>query len=895
MGQHPFQTNFTGGEQTPFLNARVDYKKYPNGAERLIDSVVHVTGGASRRAGSQFVALAKGRSCFQASAFQNNAFQTGAAASVRLVEFVFNTQEAYVLEFGAKYIRFYRNRQQILGNGTGAELTNNGTFSGSLSGWTLQQLNGGTVTHQAPGVAQLATGAAGTAGISQQLTGLVPGVTYAVTFEVGGASISHGIGTAIGDGSLASQVTVAPGSFRTLFVAPATGTAVIWWQATTPNVVAQLDNVTAKEATPLEIETPYEAADIRSLRFAPSADTLYITHKKYPLKKLLRITDLLWTLQDVVLTPPPTEEVPLAPPAKLTPGATFGQAVTFTADAPVFNNADVNRQIKSRGGVAIIVGFTSTTVVTADIIAPFLSTDQIPAGLWTIDGSPSAQITMSAGQPVNGIVTATLATAGFRSTDVGGFLHVHDGIFEITNVSSSSVVSAKVIKVITGASLVSPSGAWTLEFESFSDGLGYPETVNFYEQRLWLSKGFTVYGSRTGDFENFAGGVNDDDAVEFLIINGSNQVDIIRWMKSLQNMLAGTIGSEYRISGGNDSAITPTVVLNKPQSSWGSDPVPDARKAGEVVLFVQRGRRQLREMAFSLDQGEFGGFKAADLTVLAEHLFRSGIVEVAWCSSPDPYLLTPLEDGRMAVAAYAREEDVVAWSQFRPAGWPHKAQYKSVAVIPAMCGSGDEIWTIVRRIVGGRSGYYIEVFDGQLNTDCALVYEGPILVDTLVGLGHLEGAEVDVLYASPSSFQKNAFQMSAFQRVRSRHFTATVEGGGVVVPSLSPRIEVGLHYDNEIKTLPLETQTQAGTAHFRKKRDNTIYVRFYCSKGDGITVNGELVPRRPLENTELFDFQKEANLGWDRALPVTIKNTKPFAMTVLGVSRSLQVDDGDAP
>ena len=893
MGQHPFQTNFTGGEQTPFLGARVDYKKYPNGAELLIDSVVNVMGGASRRAGTQFVAQARGRGAFQPSMVQDNAFQTHNSRGVRLVEFIFNTNEAYVLEFGSKYIRFYRNRQQLLGNGSGPELVTNGTFNADLSGWTLQQDNGATVVQAAPGVAQLATGAAGFAGISQQISGLVPGVKYAVTFEVGGAGLALEVGTSFGLRDLAFNGNIAAGSYRALFVAPSNGTVFLRWWLSAPATVSQLDNVTLKEATPLEIETPYEAEHIRSLRFASSADVLYITHTKYAARKLIRLSELLWTLQEVVFVPPPTREVDIQPQAKLTPGAVLGQGVTFTTDAIAFVNADVNRQIKSRGGVAIITAFVNGQQVTADIVSPFLSTDQVPAGLWSLDGSPSSIITFAAGTPVNAITGVTATTAAFRSTDVGGFIHALDGIFEITAVTSSTTLLVKILKIIPGATLVAQSGAWTLEFEEFSEGLGYADCVNFFEQRLWFSKGFTLYGSRVGDFENFGLGVNDDDAVKYPIVNGSNQVDVIRWMKSMKELMLGTTGSEYRIRGANESSITASAPpLVHSQSEWGSDPEPDARKAGKAVIFTQRGRRQIREMAFSIEDD---GYNAADISVLAEHLFRDGIVELARVSSPESYLLAVLEDGRMACATYAREEDVVAWTQFRPAGWPFKAQYVSVCVIPAKCGSGDEVWALVDRNIGGSRTTTVEVFDGQLNTDCALVYDDDIRVETLVGLSHLEGETVDELYTSPSAFQKNAFQMSAFQRVRARHVETTVVGGGVEVPSPSVRVEVGLHYDNTIKTLPLEVQTQQGTAHFRKKRDNTIYVRFFCSKGDGITVNGEAVPRKMLEDRELVDFTKEANLGWDRALPVTIKNTKPFGMTVLGVSRSTQVDDGDAP
>lgn len=890
MGTHQFQTNFSAGELSPFVYARTDYKKYPNGMELGMNAVVKVTGGVTRAAGTQYIAKAKDRSAFQASMVQDDAFQLFPTKGARLVPFVFNTQEAYVLEMGHKYMRFYRNRAQLQGTGSGSELVLNGGFAFDLSNWTLQQDNGGTVSWQAPGVAQLDPGPVGVAGVSQTIGSLVVGDTYVVTFDIGGGSAILNIGTTFQSGTLVSERTLTPGTYRVTFTA-ATANANISLRTAGPTTVVRIDNVSMKSSQPLELATPYKASDIRSLRFTQSADVMYITHAAYPTKKLIRLSDSVWTLQDVVLTPPPTLEVDLAPTANLTPGATVGQGVTFTADvANTFVGADINRQIKAQGGVAIIKTFVSGTQVTADIVQPFISTDAIPAGIWSMDGSPSSDITFSAKAPINAVVTATLVTAGFRSTDVGKFIKGLDGILEITAVSSNTVVSAQILKAPSGLTVV--SGAWTLESEAFSVSQGYAEVCNFFEQRLWLSKKFTLYGSVSGDFENFADGVKDDDAVNFPIVNGANQVDVIRWIKSLKDNLVGTIGTEYRVFGGTEQAITPTHILTKPQSAWGSDPEPDAVRAGEAVIFVQRGRQQLREMGFQLEKDGFG---AADIAVLAEHIFRSGITEIAYCSSPDSYVLAITDDGRLGVCTYYREEDVLAWTQLRPNRWPSQGKYRSVCVIPAKCGSGDEIWVLVERVINGRTGLYVEVFDGQLNTQCALVYDDTIPADTIVGLSHLEGETVDVVYRKQSAFQKNFVQLTAFQRTRSFDFTTKVVGGAVVVPQQAIRIEVGLHYDTEITTLDLDTQTQQGTAQFRRKRSPSIYARFYCSHGDGITVNREAVNRYEVEAGEIYDYIKEANLGWNRKDKITIRQTKPYSMTVLGVARNLIIDDGEAP
>lgn len=891
MGTHPFQTNFAAGELSPFLYARTDYKKYPNGMELGMNAVVKVTGGISRAAGSQYIAKAKDRSAFQPSMVQDNAFQLFPAKGTRLVPFVFNTQEAYTLEMGHKYIRFFRNRAQLMGTGSGAELVLNGGFSFDLSSWTLQQDNGGTVVWQAPGVAQLDPGTVGVAGVSQSVSSLVVGDTYVVTFDIGGGSVTFDAGTTLGAGNLVSKRVLTPGSYRATFIAASPGTAVLNFVSTVPSVVLRVDNVSLKSAVPLEITTPYRSEHIRSMRFTQSADVMYITHGSYPEKKLTRLSDAVWTLQDVVLTPPPTEEIPIAPTANLTPGATIGQGVTFTADvANTFLPADINRQIKAQGGVAIIKTFTDGQHVVADIVQPFISTDSIPAGIWSMDGSPSSDITFSAKQPINAVVDATLVTAGWRATDKGKFIKGLDGILEITNITSSTVAQAQILKAPSGLTVL--TGAWTLQSEAFSESQGYAEVCNFFEQRLWFSKKFTIYGSVSGDFENFADGVKDDDAVTFPIVNGSNQVDVIRWIKSLKDNLVGTIGTEYRVFGGTEQPITSTHILTKPQSAWGSDPEPDACRAGEAVIFVQRGRQQLREMGFQLDKD---GFAAADIAVLAEHIFRSGITEIAYCSSPDNYILAVTDDGRIGVCTYYREEDVIAWTQLRPAGWPTKGKYRSVCVIPGKCGSGDEIWALVERVINGRTGLYIEVFDGQLNTQCALVYDDSIPADTIVGLAHLEGEKVDVVYRKLSFIQPGVFQKTAFQRTRSFDFTTTVTGGAVSTPKPAIRIEVGLHYDTEITTLDLDTQTQQGTAQFRRKRTPAIYARFYCSHGDGITVNGEAVNRFELEAGEIYDYIKEANLGWARKDKVTIRQTKPYSMTVLGVARNFLIDDGEAP
>ena len=59
MSFKTIKPSFAGGELSPALAARVDLSKYHVGARELKNCFVHPHGGASNRAGTEFVAEAK--------------------------------------------------------------------------------------------------------------------------------------------------------------------------------------------------------------------------------------------------------------------------------------------------------------------------------------------------------------------------------------------------------------------------------------------------------------------------------------------------------------------------------------------------------------------------------------------------------------------------------------------------------------------------------------------------------------------------------------------------------------------------------------------------------------------------------------------------------------------
>ena len=92
----PIQTNFTGGEISPRLLGRVDLTKYTSSVQRCENFICFPHGGITKRSGTRFIAEVKDSS-----------------KKVRLIPFIFSTVQAYVLEFGHYYVRFYRNEGQI--------------------------------------------------------------------------------------------------------------------------------------------------------------------------------------------------------------------------------------------------------------------------------------------------------------------------------------------------------------------------------------------------------------------------------------------------------------------------------------------------------------------------------------------------------------------------------------------------------------------------------------------------------------------------------------------------------------------------------------------------------------------------------------------------------------
>ncbi len=326
-----------------------------------------------------------------------------------------------------------------------------------------------------------------------------------------------------------------------------------------------------------EIASPYLTAELFDIKFAQSADIMYITHNNHPTRKLSRTGHTSWSLTEVVFTDGPYLDVNTTN-TTMTPSATSGSSITITASGSVFVATDVDRLINFSNGYAKITAFTSATVVTANVLDDFDNT------------------------------TATKD--------------------------------------------------WKLG--SFSTTTGFPSCVSFFEQRLVFaattSQPQTLFFSKSGDYENMTGGTDADSAMVYTI--ASNQVNVIQALKATRTLIVMTTGGEYAVSSGSaQDAITPSNINIRKQSNYGSAGV-DALSIGNATLFLQRAKRKIRELAYNFDSDSY---QAPDLTILAEHITDSGIVQMDYQQEPFSIAWCVRNDGVLAGFTYNRLQQVTAW------------------------------------------------------------------------------------------------------------------------------------------------------------------------------------------------------------------------------------------
>ncbi len=224
---------------------------------------------------------------------------------------------------------------------------------------------------------------------------------------------------------------------------------------------------------------------------------------------------------------------------------------------------------------------------------------------------------------------------------------------------------------------------------------GYPRFAGLHQGRLWFGgtpgQPTTLLGSATDDFTNFRVGSNDDSALHLTL--ATDDQSRICWICPARSLLVGTSASEWTLSAPDGGAVTASNAAFTRQSSVGSEG-KDAYSVENAVFYVQRGGKRLREISYKL---ESDGFTSTDTSLLAEHLFASGVKEWAVQRGSSTHLWVLMNDGTLGVLTTNVEQQVTAWQRVCFPG-------RRVCHIVALMQEGsseDELWLVMRHEVNG--------------------------------------------------------------------------------------------------------------------------------------------------------------------------------------------------
>ena len=579
------------------------------------------------------------------------------------------------------------------------------------------------------------------------------------------------------------------------------------------------------------LTTPYLAAHLMDLHYAQDSDVLTLTHPSYPAKQLARTSATVWTLTDVSFAPSTT--VPT------------GVAVVETVP-------------------------TATNLSPQNYVVTALAADGITESLASAVVVASNNLTLAG----NFNTVTWSAVAGASRYNV---YKQRGGSFGYIGQTTALTVTDD--NVLADTSKTPPEDVYEL-----NTGVGdYPAACTYHEQRRWFAGTTgdpqTVWATRNATQANLTSSIpsQDDDGLQFRI--ASRQQNAIRHLVPLSDMIALTVGGEFRIYADNAPSITPTSLTIKPQGYAGANNVQPALTSGSI-LYVQSQGSRVREMAYNWQNS---AYSSIDISIMAPHLFNGfTIVDMAYSRAPVPFLWCVRSDGALLGLTYVPEQQVYGWHQHVTDG-----TFESVCCVAE--GSEDVLYAVVKRTVNAREVRYIErlrtrIFVEQEDAffvDSGLTYDGAPTA-AFSGLWHLEGEEVQILADG------------------AVHPVRTVTAGAIALDDLYSVVHVGLAYTSDLMTLPLAFEGAPAGGQGMTRNVNGVAMRVTQSSlvqaGPTFT---DLVEYPAREVTDPYgsppalltgELRFDVPADWNSDGAMCVRQDAPLPLTVL--SMALDVSPG---
>lgn len=851
----PIQMSFTNGEVSPRLYGRSDLAKYWNSLETLENFVILPYGGVTRRDGLHYVCP-----------------QGDETRKVRLIPFVFMTEQAYVLEFGHEYIRFFMNHGLILETAdSDCVLLIHG--NGADGSQTFEDSSSSAHTVSVTGTVQKNTISPKFGSASIYFPYDAPSYLYVSDHD--DFDFSSNIFT------VEFWVKVQYWALETMFEqrTDANNMISVWmdgsgavhlgvenagsWQllvsdnaALTPNVWNHIRIVGDETNYYIFVNGGVEASSIITSSMQNFTQALLFGINNDSLHQFTGWMDeiaIFNTAKSTSAFVPPSKEYPIdTDPYEVVspyteadlPGLKwFGSFDTLY----LFHPSHAWRKLTRSGHAAWsldVVDFTN---------GPWLE-EQTDVVFTPTGTTGNIEIDSDIDFFADGHVGALLR---LKINDAWGYV-------KITAVDDAKNADATVVETLDAAAASSAyqEGAW-------SAYRGHPSCGCFNEESLIVCatdhQPRTVWASVKGDYENFEAGAEDDDAFIYAI-PASNR---ILWPGHLQEMILATGDGIYAMTGGSDDYISPTNVRVRPRYMVGATDLQPVEIANSI-LYWQKGGHKLLELTYDPNSYYFNTLVAPDLTLLADHITSGGIRYFAWQKEPNSLLWSIRNDGVMLSLTYMRPEEVVGWARQITDG-----VVESPASIPDPTDTYNEIWVSVMRTINGSTRRYIEYMDPDLMVDSGLTYSGAE-ISSLSGLDHLEGETVAIVADGVE------------------YDTQIVSVGQISISPAASVVQVGLPYTSKLVTMKPVINTEKGTSAGLVKNWAEIYVSVY--ETSGLTINDEVIDFRP-EGLALgeeiplkTDDIKVEQLGWGDGR-ITVEHDSPLPCTILGIFGELEIGD----
>lgn len=775
---------FNRGVVSPLALARIDAAGMALSAEIQENYIPSPLGPMAMRPGLEYVGSTRGN------------------ARAKHIPFVYSATDKAILEFTDSVMRVRVNDALVTRPAVTTAITN-GTFDTDLTGWTDLDESTIPISQWATGGYMSLQGDGTNAARRRQLVSAVfpdAGVEHALDIHVARGPVTLRVGSSTTEDDYIAEVQLATG-YHSLPFTPAASFYVT--VLSVEEYPCLLSSITIAPAGTMEITTPWVAASLPKLRYAPSADVTWVACEGVRTQEIRRHSTRGWSVADYTSNYGPfrvenTTETTLeasaltgqisvaASPGIFTAehvGALFsitsnGQNVTQTAggadiytDPILVTGTDAHR----------IFGITVTGVWTATVT---LQRSVGAVGDWqdVVSYTTNQSTTFDDGLDNQTIyyrlgIKSGAYVSGSAILDLSYAAGSITGVVRITAVGAATSATAVVLRDLgsTDPTKLWAEGAW-------SDYRGYPSAVAIFDARLWLVGLDKFWGSVVDQYNNHdAATVGDSGPISRSI--GEGPVDTMRWLMASENLIAGGDMSVFiGRSSNQEEPITPTYFGVKTVASVGTHDT-DAEMLDTGIIFADSSGTRLREL-------ETAGtsYKMTDLNTLAPHICLAGIADFAIQRVPETRVHVVLDDGTVALFLHLKTEDLRTWVTVVTDGLIEES-----FVIPGT--EEDEVYYVVNRTINGSTVRYLERW--ALASECAggtankqadaFYHYSGAATTTITGLDHLEG---ETVIAWADGVDAGSF---------------TVVSGAITLATAAAEVTVGLVYAARFKSAKLAT------------------------------------------------------------------------------------------